>query len=506
MFSRPKILFVVFSLVVIFNGFSATPSLYQIDSLIHEKNMSHDMTKLDLLVLYEEALIEGSKDSLNIFKDLALLNAELEQPEDAYSYTKKYIDNTLDFSILNNGVYENISGTVSYKKLKDKYITNVDVLAFIYFYVALIGFFFMITINFTKKANTFAKFFIAGFVGAHSLFVLEFVLYMTNIQYQFAFTYRMSAAAALLYGPLLYFYFKSVTEKFQFKTKYILHFLPTILLLLFLSPVYMATSSEKVRMMLGIHATYKTYDIVVFVTKIVSLLAYVYFTGKLLKSNTDKDTSDTKVLQKNRWKRYVYKIHIVYVLSYLLYGISVFGALGSVSSFIYHVQIGVMSVMIIYIAYMAYVQPSIFDNEIALLKGKLFPEKYQKSGLTDGLSKELSENLIKLMVEEKVYKENNISLEILADKLNTTRHNTSQIINENFNMNFFELINKFRIQEAVNLFILDVNGNLNIIDVAYEVGYNNKVTFNKAFKKEMELTPSEFINSKKKQTVKVNIR
>ncbi|WP_291869465.1 AraC family transcriptional regulator [Maribacter sp.] len=34
--------------------------------------------------------------------------------------------------------------------------------------------------------------------------------------------------------------------------------------------------------------------------------------------------------------------------------------------------------------------------------------------------------------------------------------------------------------------------NMNIIDIAYEVGYNNKVTFNKAFKKDTLLTPSQY--------------
>ena len=40
----------------------------------------------------------------------------------------------------------------------------------------------------------------------------------------------------------------------------------------------------------------------------------------------------------------------------------------------------------------------------------------------------------------------------------------------------------------------DLNQNLNIIDIVYEVGYNNKVSFNKAFKKETGMTPSAFQN------------
>lgn len=93
----------------------------------------------------------------------------------------------------------------------------------------------------------------------------------------------------------------------------------------------------------------------------------------------------------------------------------------------------------------------------------------------------------------------------MSKKLNTTRHNTSQIINEHFDINFFELINKFRIEEATNLLVEDKNGNLNIIDIAYEVGYNNKVTYNKAFKKATSLTPTQFIDSIKKQYDKQDV-
>ena len=97
--------------------------------------------------------------------------------------------------------------------------------------------------------------------------------------------------------------------------------------------------------------------------------------------------------------------------------------------------------------------------------------------------------------KEKIYRQNDISLEILSNKLDTTRHNTSQVINEHFNLNFFELINKYRIAEALDILQSDTHNNLNIIDVAYEVGFNNKVTFNKSFKKIISLTPSQYIAS-----------
>ncbi len=511
---QSKIVFLVLCLFFISNGLKAHSlnnetsvlTLIQIDSLIHEKSFNYDMDQLDLLVLYHDALNEKHPDSINLFKRVAILNAELEQPRDAYVFTRKYIENTLDFSILNNGAYQSIENTEEYNILKGDYLQNVNLLAFLYFYTALIGFFFVIIINFYKKANKYAKMFIAGFVGIHSLLILEFVLYMTNYQYQFPHTYRISAAGALLFAPLLYFYFKSVTQDYKFKIVHLLHLLPTIILLVFLRPLYSLSALDKLKMMFEASGDAETYDLVIFISKVISLSVYTIFIGRLLLNQNKENSSKSVAQHRVKWEKNIYKIHISYVVSYFLYGISLFGVLGNISSFVYHLQIGAMSAIVLYIAYMSYVQPSIFKNEFISLNKRLFSEKYKKSGLTNALSLELKENLIKLLIDEKLYKENDINLDILAQRLNTTRHNASQIINEHFQMNFFELINKFRIKEAIKILQEDVHGSLNVIDIAYEVGYNNKVTFNKSFKKETSLTPSEFISSKDRKQAQVNLR
>ena len=126
---------------------------------------------------------------------------------------------------------------------------------------------------------------------------------------------------------------------------------------------------------------------------------------------------------------------------------------------------------------------------------QLFP-KYVKSGLTDSLSLELKEVLHDLFHNQKLYLRNDISLDMVAEQLDTTRHNASQLINEHFQMNFHEFVNTFRIREAKEL--LKKQNELNIIDIAYEVGFNNKVSFNKAFKKDTDLTPSQYLNSIRK--------
>ena len=161
--------------------------------------------------------------------------------------------------------------------------------------------------------------------------------------------------------------------------------------------------------------------------------------------------------------------------------------------FLFNIQISVIASMVLYIGYISYIRPNMFAVDvIGSGKGK---NKYKKSSLTPSYSKELKEKLIYLLEVEKLYKQSNINLDYLSQKLDTTRHNTSQVINENFNVSFFELINTYRIKEALEILKNDTNNSMNIIEVAYEVGFNNKVSFNKSFKKCLSQTPTQYIGA-----------
>ncbi|MCB0372566.1 MAG: AraC family transcriptional regulator, partial [Muricauda sp.] len=70
------------------------------------------------------------------------------------------------------------------------------------------------------------------------------------------------------------------------------------------------------------------------------------------------------------------------------------------------------------------------------------------------------------------------------------RNNASQVINEHFNLSFFDFINKYRVEEAERL--LESNQLMTITDIAFEAGFNNRVSFYKAFKKVHDITPTEY--------------
>nr|WP_319270905.1 helix-turn-helix domain-containing protein [uncultured Draconibacterium sp.] len=105
-------------------------------------------------------------------------------------------------------------------------------------------------------------------------------------------------------------------------------------------------------------------------------------------------------------------------------------------------------------------------------------------------NKRIFSELKLLLNQNSVYRDNTVSLSKLAKQINTSTHALSQVINENFQLTFFELIGQYRIEEAKSK--LKTEPETKISDIAFEVGYNSLSAFNSAFKKMTGLTPSKY--------------
>ena len=99
---------------------------------------------------------------------------------------------------------------------------------------------------------------------------------------------------------------------------------------------------------------------------------------------------------------------------------------------------------------------------------------------------------------EKLYKNPGLSIKELATRLMTTPRILSQIIHDELETNFFDFLTGYRIKEARRILSDSKTKNEPILNIAFEVGYNSKSAFNRAFKNTTGMTPSEF--KKKKST------
>ncbi|MGC8770482.1 MAG: helix-turn-helix domain-containing protein [Brevinematia bacterium] len=122
---------------------------------------------------------------------------------------------------------------------------------------------------------------------------------------------------------------------------------------------------------------------------------------------------------------------------------------------------------------------------------KILCPKYKKSRLPDYIAQKYYNKLIEVLENKKLYKKMDLSLPELANIVGIPRNHLSYIINEYAKTSFHDLINHYRIEEAKRLLINSKN-DINILDIAFEAGFNSKSTFNYVFKKYTGKTPSEF--------------
>lgn len=118
--------------------------------------------------------------------------------------------------------------------------------------------------------------------------------------------------------------------------------------------------------------------------------------------------------------------------------------------------------------------------------------KSKNSCLTRDETDKYIRKLLYLIEEGKIYKNSDLSIKSLSSRLILSPRILSHIINDRLKMNFYELINEYRIKEAQRILTDPKTGNLSILEIAHEVGYNSKSAFNRAFKKFTRMTPSEF--------------
>lgn len=115
--------------------------------------------------------------------------------------------------------------------------------------------------------------------------------------------------------------------------------------------------------------------------------------------------------------------------------------------------------------------------------------------LDENTINEILEKLEVLISNEQIYLYSDISLDDMADRLNTNRAYLSKTINVKYKMNFNNFINSFRVKEAIKFISMGKHKLYSIEGLAQKVGFNNRVSFNKAFHKYTGVSPSFFIKN-----------
>ncbi|WP_185957611.1 helix-turn-helix domain-containing protein [Saccharicrinis carchari] len=151
---------------------------------------------------------------------------------------------------------------------------------------------------------------------------------------------------------------------------------------------------------------------------------------------------------------------------------------------------------VFYIGYFGIKQENIFTNNpipknLSEEKPELI-EKYKNSGIGKDNATKLYKKLLNILVEEKPYLDPKLSLSGLAQLLEISPNQLSQIINQEAQVNFHDFINNYRVEEFIHK--ANKNKKFSLLALALDSGFNSKSSFNNIFKKLKGLTPSQYLS------------
>lgn len=116
--------------------------------------------------------------------------------------------------------------------------------------------------------------------------------------------------------------------------------------------------------------------------------------------------------------------------------------------------------------------------------------RYAKSKVSGLAVNEIILNMNQLMTEEQFYADEDLRILRFAEELGISMHQLSEILNQNLNTNFNDFVNQHRVK-AAQKYIFD-EPNRSLLSIAMAVGFNSKSSFNRAFKKHTNMSPTEY--------------
>jgi AraC-like DNA-binding protein len=323
-------------------------------------------------------------------------------------------------------------------------------------------------------------------------------LYYTNFTetpYQVPLLLGLEIPLPLIHGVFLFMYVAAVTNQLpEHNWQILLHFLPLSIGYLYLLPLLTSDNQNKISFYQNGFQGYREFMQYGLFLIFISGIVYVAWSALLLQKHKKNIRNQFSNLE---------EVNLDW-LRFLTIGLGVVWSIVIITNNDRFIFLGV-SVFVILIGFFGVQQRTIFTTHVSKVNHgndeqplKKEP-KYIKSGLKAEVAEKTYQDLINLFVQEKYFKKNDLSLDVLASKLNINSNYLSQVINEKEGQSFYDFVNSYRLKEFKQLVKTGQNKRFTLLALAYECGFNSKSSFNRYFRQKVGCTPSSFVRSVEKE-------
>ena len=338
-----------------------------------------------------------------------------------------------------------------------------------------------------RSENKAANRLLAALTFTISIGVSGAVLLTSDYVFYFPHLSRLHQPFSFLAPPLLFLYIRTLTSPNDERvTKDFLHFIPFVLVLVFLLPYYFQSGAGKIRVLeleyIGQLDQWYKLRSALFITQFLVYLVLIALTI----INYSRNIKKQKLA---RDKAVLFEIRFFVIAASLLWVLIIFRfTIQGIPNLL--VPLGA-SLLVYAWGYLKMRRPATQAREDDE-PDELSTKKYEKSLLTPQRSERHLNKLLEFMETERPFTDGDLTIQKLAEKLSIPAPHLSQTINERLGKSFPDFINSYRIEEAKKRLLDPACNHLSILGIAEDVGFSSKSSFNSVFKKHTEMTPSEF--------------
>lgn len=353
----------------------------------------------------------------------------------------------------------------------------------------VLGIFVIILINGKGGRKTRANMFLSILLAALTFSVFH-LRYAGEVITHFSVrAYTLGDPTFLLIAPLLWFY---VTElaggRISFNAKTLAHFIP-FSVIVFCSLTF--RSFLKDTAMTRLLDQHPRLPFTIFwMIMAIQFSAYqilIHQKWREYQQLIQQEVSNTEDVNIS-WVRFFTGVFLIVNLSFL---VSLFAVIHLDVTDLVWKSVGViLSLSIFALGY-----KGILQKEILLPESLVEPQLAEQPMSTEHIARpdhNLIEKLQQYMKREKPFLDPELSLSTLAKAMGINRNQLSQLINTGIGENFYDFINKYRVEEVKRLMVDPQKQNYNLLGMALEAGFKSKSTFNLIFKRFTGLTPTEY--------------